>query len=495
MIPRASELGRRPRRTWGQRVLITLGALTSVGLLLVAGALYWLLDRYQNINFVPVENVEAAAAGEPSNWLLVGSDSREGIDEDDPNADVFVGGNENYSGKRTDTIIVARIDPGTQVVDLLSIPRDLYVPIPGTGGSNRINAAFSTGGAERLVDTVENVLDIEINNYAEVNFVGFRDVVDAVGGVPIYFETPVQDNRSGLFVDDAGCHVLDGNQALAFARSRYLKYQDEDGDWTSDGTSDFGRNSRQQFLLSRLADRASSQIGFADFGTIDAIVRAGGENLLLDDGSGAGDLIDLARSFAGVGGEGVRFHSLNVSDIRNSAGAVLQLNEEASQPALEIFRGILPAPDPTAFPAAEGADRSTFTVQVLNGAGEGGLAGSTSGTLEGLGFQLAEPADAPELIDETTILYSPGSEGAATELGRVLKAAPRFEADPTVDDVTLVLGADFEGVTDVSIAGVTVSTAPAEGEGGPVEDTTENLKGWDGAFGPGPEGTECYFPT
>ena len=490
-MPRASQVHRRPHRTWGQRLLITFGALLSVCLLLAAGVLYWLLQQYEAISFVSVPDVEAAAPGEPSNWLLVGTDSREGITEDDPDAAVFLNG--DHAGKRTDTIMVARVDPGSGTVDLLSIPRDLWVPL-ASGGEGRINSAFiGDDGAQNLVATVEDVLDIEINNYAEVNFVGFRDVVQALDGVPLYFDTAVRDQNSGLAIDEAGCHVLDGTQALAFARSRHLQFLNEEGEWEGDPTSDFGRNSRQQFLLSRLADRASSQIGFTDFGKVNALLSAGGNNLLVDDGSGAGDLIGLARSFSGIGGEGVRFHALPVTDFRTAGGAaVLDLLEDDAQPTLEIFRGILPPPDPTAFPSAEGADRSTFTVQVLNGAGVGGLAGETTTALEDLGFQMETAADAEELVDESTILYPAGSEAAATKLGRVLTVTPVFEADSTVAQVTLVVGPDYEGVTDASIAGVTVSTAPTEDEA-PAEDTRENLVGF--VPGPGPEGTDCFFPT
>ncbi|MCP4221869.1 MAG: LytR family transcriptional regulator, partial [Actinomycetia bacterium] len=102
-----------------------------MGLVVSALGLTWGLRRFQDISFLDVPGVEGASDGQPVNWLLVGSDSREGIDPNDPNAAVFIG--EEVAGKRTDTIMVARVDRSRQTIDLLSVPRDLWVPIAGTG--------------------------------------------------------------------------------------------------------------------------------------------------------------------------------------------------------------------------------------------------------------------------------------------------------------------------------------------------------------------------
>ncbi|MFV0525230.1 MAG: LCP family protein [Acidimicrobiales bacterium] len=434
---------RRLRRSWGQRLLITFGALTSAALLLVAAVLGWGLRRYQAITFVDVPNVTAVEASEPQNWLLVGVDTREGIDPNDPNAAVFVGG-EHDEGKRTDTIIIARVDPTARTVDLLSVPRDLWVPISGSGESGRINSAFSgEGGQERLVSTINDVLDIPINNYAEVNFVGFQDVIDALGGVPVWFDNPVRDMNSGLNVETPGCHMLDGFDALAFARSRHLEYE-IDGRWVPDTSSDYGRSARQQFLMAQVADQASNSIDLTDLGTLDAVLRAGGSNLLIDNGSGANDLISLARTFSSVGSDGIRNHALPVTDRRTSGGAdVLDLQVAEAQPVLDIFRGTAASPD---FPSEERVDPATVNLVVQNGAGIGGLAASTSTDLGELGFVVDEVGDAEDAETDTVILYPDGSEAEASEIGRALTTAPLFKLDPTATEITLVLGADFQGV-------------------------------------------------
>ena len=136
------------------------------------------------------------------------------------------------------------------------------------------------GGQQRLIDTIESVLDLEVHHYAEVNFVGFQDIVNALDGVPIWFDTPMRDEGSGLKVETAGCHVLDGSQALAFARSRTLQYQ-VDGVWRSDLSADLGRMSRQQHFLRRVVDRARSKLNITELATIDEVLDVAEQMLRL----------------------------------------------------------------------------------------------------------------------------------------------------------------------------------------------------------------------
>ena len=112
-------------------------------------------------------------------------------------------------------------------------PRDLWIPMADTGQNDRINAAYGRG-RQVLVDTIRKDFGIEINNYIEVDFGGFKGLVDAIGGVPMYFSTPMRDTHTGLDIPEAGCVNLDPQQALDFARSRYLEYQDSRGRWQTD---------------------------------------------------------------------------------------------------------------------------------------------------------------------------------------------------------------------------------------------------------------------
>ena len=486
-----------PRRTWPQRILLTLGVLSTVAAILAAVGTAWGLQRFNDIQFLAVPNVEPAEPGEPANWLLVGSDSREGIDPNDPNADAFLG--ESVEGKRTDTIIVARVDPEARTIDLLSVPRDLWVPISGTGQNGRINAAFNgEGGEERLVSTVEEALDIEINHYAEINFVGFQAIIDAVGGVPIWFDTPVRDPKSGLDVPTAGCHSLTGFEALAFARSRSLEYQEPDGDWRADPTGDLGRTARQQFLLSRLAATTSAKLDLTDIGTVDRILRVGGQNLLIDDGAGAGDLFGLARTFAAVGGDGIRRHGLPVEGFRTSGGAsVLDLLEAEAQPTLDVFRGVT-APA-TEAPSAEVVPRESFSVEVQNGARIAGIAASTAEELEAAGFVVTDATNSPETVAVTEVHYPSSMAAAASVLGTSLAEAPRYIVDDSLSLVVLIVGPEYAGLAaappadDAAASGDAADTPPPPDDA-PADPAADDVVG-EHVVGVvpslGPPGTPC----
>ncbi len=439
---------------------------------------------------------EVASADAPVNWLLVATDSREGIDPDDPDAEFFLADGE-IGGRRTDTMLIARVDPTLRTVELLSLPRDLYVPIAGTGTSSRINTAFNAdNGAQRLVDTIQNEFGIPIHRYAEVNFVGFRDVVDELGGVPIWFDQPMRDTGSGLDIGSAGCHFLDGSQALAFARGRNVEYF-SNGSWRLDGSGDLGRTSRQQYFLGRVAARATSQLDVTSIDTVLGILEVGGQNLTLDGATSAQDLFDLAQIFSSLEDGQIRGHALPVFQFRapNNA-AVLGLVEDEAQPTLDIFRGVQPvvaadgSSTPTTIPTA-------YTVLVQNGSGTPGQAKEVGTELGTLGFEVSSFDNAPERPERTTIAYGVGMEATATRLARQLAIEPLFEFDESLTEVVFTTGPDFVSLLDEpkaegEVAAPTTTapptTAAPETTAAPTTASTEVIGVVPGAT---PEGTAC----
>ena len=234
--------------------------------------------------------LSTSTTGEAANYLLVGTDSREGLDPNDPDAGGFLG---DTGCDCTDTIMVLRVDPKEKQAYLLSFPRDLYLPIAGTGDTARINTAHAHG-EQTLIDTITENFNIPIHHYVEIDFVGFEQLVDAVGGVPLWFDAPVRDRHTGLDVQQSGCVELNGEQARKFVRSRYLEYQDEDGDWDSDPTADLGRITRQQVFVRRAVAKAVSQ-GLSNPITLNDLVSAGVANVSLDEHLDAGDLLGHRR--------------------------------------------------------------------------------------------------------------------------------------------------------------------------------------------------------
>lgn len=209
-------------------------------LVLAFGALWLYLDS--SLTRVPaLDDYEGRPADTPgTTWLLVGSDSREGLSEEDREERATGGA----AGRRTDTIMVLHIPDGSHPATLISLPRDSYVPIPGHG-RRKLNAAFALGGPKLLVQTVETITGLRIDRYAEVGFGGFRDIVDAVGGVEMCIEEPMKDPKAGLDLE-AGCQELDGAQALGYVRTR------------ASARADLDRVERQRQFLSALVDKAAS---------------------------------------------------------------------------------------------------------------------------------------------------------------------------------------------------------------------------------------------
>jgi LCP family protein required for cell wall assembly len=194
-----------------------------------------------------VTKVDTTPAGErPAqskgfNYLLVGSDSREGLTAEQRKK--YATG--KAAGRRTDSIILVHVPSGGGKPALVSIPRDSYVPIPGHG-SNKINAAFAFGGPNLLVQTVEQVTDLHIDGYVEIGFAGFASVVDSVGGVDICVARNMNDKKAGINLKK-GCQTLDGGNALGYVRARY-----------SDPEGDIGRAKRQREFLGAIMKKAAT---------------------------------------------------------------------------------------------------------------------------------------------------------------------------------------------------------------------------------------------
>lgn len=271
------------------------------------------------------------------NFLLVGSDTREGADPTSEDA-AGIGTVDDVGGPaRSDTIMVLRRDRATGSLALLSLPRDLYVQIPGREGKTRINAAFNDGPGA-LVQTVQQEFGIPVHHYIEIDFFGFKRLVDAMGGVEICFAAPTRDVHTGLDIGGAGCFVLDGVQALAYARSRHFE-EFRDGDWHEDPTADLGRIGRQQDFVNRALQTALRRVESNPFEAGD-VIRAVNSALRVDDGL---DIIETASTLRGAVGAGLATYSPPVVGKTVQGNAVLLLGDDA-EPLLAFFRGDGPAP-------------------------------------------------------------------------------------------------------------------------------------------------------
>jgi polyisoprenyl-teichoic acid--peptidoglycan teichoic acid transferase len=453
-----------------RRIAAAVAALLVLGLVLLAGGWGYTAFRFGQISSVHVPGLGKAPSDGSVNLLVVGSDTRQGLRD---------GGFGVAGGQRSDVIILVHLVPAARHAAVLSIPRDLYVPVAGTDGSAKINSAFNHGPGQ-LVQTIQQRFGIPIHHYLLVNFDGFREVVDAVGGVPMYFPRPVRDdnngrNESGLNVPRPGCRRLTGNQALALARSRYFQYQDKAGRWHADPGTDLGRIRRQQTMLRAMAAKAAGR-NLANPVRANALVGSVVRSLTKDDRLSIRRSVTLARQFRSF--DPARLHAATLpvdravqrdgvvrragqpgfeQGLRQGWEQVLLPREPDAKAALARFlrppKGPVPRAPATTAPAPPPPlpAPSKVTVTVRNGTPRQGLAARATTSLDRLGFKASNGGNATPSA-RTTLFHAPGSDAAARVAARAVKVAGGSgvarASQPGLGggSVVLVLGSDFKGL-------------------------------------------------
>jgi len=422
---------RRPAgRSWRQRIVLGAGAVVSVACLLGSCVVSYGWWKWRSVDRVGVDT-DAAPAGDPVNILLVGSDDRTG--EADEGA---------VQGKRTDTIMLVRLDPAAEDVTVLSFPRDLWLPIAGRGESARINSAYDAPGEQQvLIDTIRDEFGIEVNHWIEVDFAGFRDLVDAIGGVTLYFDRALRDRASGLYVEDLGCVTLDGEMALAYARSRKAEYHTDDG-WVRDPQSDLSRIVRQQTLMTEALDEALSEAD--NPARLRELVDIGAADVSIDSGLTLGDVRDLADRFRDLDDDALHTTALPVLPRPGDEASTLVVDERASEPVLNVFRGLDPAD----------VSPADIEVTVLNGTvadparQREGLAGDVTAALGEVGFATRAPGDADELYETTVVRHPAGELTSGQRVARHITGGVVLQEDRSLaaGEVTVVAGVGFTTV-------------------------------------------------
>jgi LCP family protein required for cell wall assembly len=298
--------------------------LAYLGFYLVLG-----LHAASSLDKVPASANVTIADTAGTNWLLVGSDSREGLTKAE-RKELRTGKDEG--SQRTDTIMVIHIDDSGKPT-LVSLPRDSYITIPAhialDGSSvedrkNKINTAYSKGGAPLLVETVERNTGLHIDHYMEVGFKGIRDITDAVGGVNMCVPADVTDENSGLNLL-AGCQELDGKNALAYVRMRY-----------ADPKGDLGRIERQQQFLSSVMKKVATPAVLLNPISMWKLVDAGTASVNVGEGDSVMDVGNLARAMRGLSNGNGTLTTVPVSqtDANTAAGSSVIWDDAAAR---ELF--------------------------------------------------------------------------------------------------------------------------------------------------------------
>jgi len=293
------------------------------------------------------------------NYLIVGSDTREGLTKEELKQ-LRVGSVKSAAGKRSDTLLLVHISKARDKAVIISIPRDTYALIPEHKNAqgklipakhSKINAAFNWGGAPLLIQVLEDMTDLKIDHYVEVNFAGFADVVDALGGIEVCTKKDINDPKSHLVLA-AGVHNLNGIEALKYVRTREF-----------DGLGDIGRMQRQQAFISSVLRKATSAGVLLNPITMVNFVNSSLSAVITDSGLKSSDLITLAKQMKSLSTSKVRTLTVPLSNLYYNANGVtasvlwdpvlapelwLRLKEDRA-----VIDEVTPSPSPSATTTAE----------------------------------------------------------------------------------------------------------------------------------------------
>ncbi|GLZ51110.1 hypothetical protein Acsp07_07270 [Actinomycetospora sp. NBRC 106378] len=526
------------RWTWARSLRLVAAAMSTVIVLVCGvawGATSWFEAAVKKIGALDPTSaaiIDPAAQVGDQNFLVVGSDTRVGAQ---PSEDV--GDATDVPGARSDTVMVVHVPANRARMTVVSFPRDLEIDRPAcerwdsvtgvyTGQTMprtakvKLNTAYQVGGPRCVTKVVQELSGLAVNHFLGVDFSGFKDMVDAVDGVPVCLGKPLRDTILGTVVPRAGTSVLTGDQALNFVRARHV---------IGDPTSDYGRINRQQIFLSALLRQALSAGTLLDVGKLRALVDAVGRSTY-GENIEAAQLLSLGQSLSGLDARAVTFTTVPTTGVANARGnEVLRVAEDRAlfdaiidDTPLPGQPGATPAGPPPAPPVpadrvalrlvdarsatsgyddgsgtgssgtelSASGDSSSGDGSRGDGSGDGGSdngddggsgfrrdgaaraaqqqgpsATSVAGSLRGYGFTVTgdvRGSGAAAATDgRTTIRFTPDQSGAAATLQKAVPSAVLTPRPDGTGSLVLELGDDFDGKVVDPTAPVAAAPLPA----------------------------------
>jgi len=509
----------RDRATSGHHVWLIVGrvgvALLAV-LVLAATGLEWtiksradsgILSRSVDAIVTDDSNISSAngpvAPGEfaPENILLLGSDTRAGA------ANAQAGGTDDSTADgvaNSDTLMIAHISSDRHVT-VLSIPRDTMVDAPtcrvwdgatgqlsdetqqvSRGEKWHINSAYSVGGPQCTVRAVQDLTGLRIDRVIGIDFAGFQNMVDALGGITVNVCRPIVDAELGTVVADGGVQTIHGEQALSLVRARKVE---------GDTDSDLARIRRQQIVLSAILQQVTSAGTMLNPAKLDAFLQAFVQNTFTDNVT-IDDLVTLAQSMGNLDPSKVTFYTLPTVPSETNPGA-LDPDEDAADAIFQALRNDQPLPGEPGTTATESTpampeptsggvdglatgttvDPASVQLTVVNVTGRSGVATQAMDELNAAGFDVTENdlQARPEAVQSgVTVEYDPTNLNAALTVAAAIPGATVVPVNGLGKSVRLLLGEDFDGsLTSVESgerATATMGTATAT-----ARSTTDDL--------------------
>ena len=312
--------------------IVALSAIGWLGLGRISGSLNR-TDAFAGIDNRPDKPTSAM------NLLLVGSDNRQGLTKDQIR-ELWVGGTDIAAGARSDTMLLVHISKDRDSAVIVSLPRDSLVTIPEHVSSsdstkivparqNKLNAAFSFGGAPLLIETLEGETGLRIDHYIEINYLGFTNIIDALGGIDVCVKKDINDSKSDLELS-AGLQTLDGIQALKYVRKRDF-----------DGLGDIGRMKRQQEFMSAVLRKATSTGTLLNPIKLVSFLYAAIKTVTTDNDFNKNDLLTLGKQLKNLSADRVRTLTIPLSTANGRAEGVGSVVIWDSVLAPDLFNRLL----------------------------------------------------------------------------------------------------------------------------------------------------------
>jgi LCP family protein required for cell wall assembly len=451
---RTRESSRRRRRFRWTIIIVATTLFVLLGSLF--GYLWYLNSEIHRVKVKGLgASPTAGAIKNTENILLVGSTDRCALKQQNP---AFGLCSQGVNGINSDVIMILHLDPNTHRLSILSIPRDTFVPNARTTGANKIDTALYQGPSQ-LVSAIQSAFGIPINHYVELNFDTFAGVVDALGGIRMYFPMPLYDGLASLNVPTAGCQTLNGFQALAVVRARHLQYKPpgvtstDPRNWPQDPESDLSRIRRDHEFIRVLASAVAKR-GLGNPFTDRALVATVAPNLQVDASMSVSDMVSLVLRYHTIDPMNAPQLTIPVT-VNNSLSYVYQgtdfgsvefPNQPGDQQVIDQFLGEKPFTDSMTGKALP--PPASVNVAVLSGTGVPSRAATTAAQLQTLGFHITTTGSGTYQgpLSETVVTYaSPANQAAAQTVAHNLSGAVVLAKGPTPpgSDVSLTTGSDF----------------------------------------------------
>lgn len=455
-MPSPSRPGPPIRRSprWGLRV----SALTAGVVLAVSGFGHTMMDgvgaRIDRVD--PFKDLaDRPDAGKGRNFLVVGVDNRDDISDEDKRA-YHLGGD---PCRCTDTMMLVHLSENADRASVVSLPRDSRTTLPAhvdesgerhAASTQKLNAAYSHGGPELTVRTVEKMTGVHVHHYLEVDFTSFMRTVDALGGVQVCTVRPLKDSYSGLDLP-VGTTRLNGGEALQYVRARYV-----------DGAADLGRMQRQQRFVASVIDRATSSGVLMNPVRLQQVASAVLSSVRADHGFGTEEMLALGQAMRGFSPSSSEFTTVPIGKAGHNVpgvGETVVWHPEKSERLFAALREDRPLTPERREPSAEPKRKATgvevaprnIRVQVDNGTGTPGLGHRADEQLRATGFDTTGiPGNAPEQdVEKTVITHDPGWDRSARSLSVALDGAELREVEGQGPLMKVTLGKDFRKVKPV----------------------------------------------